>query len=164
MTGSPIAPIVPGAAGRGEHRTAPRRTARSRRPLPLATIPTERAATAVYGMTVLDRNGRIADCVALRALGWTAGIRLVTGGTRELVTLHAATDDSSSGGSCVTPQGYVRLPAQLRHRCGLRPGDRVLLAADPPQQMLRVYPPSTLDDLLAAVPDESDMPRGDGVR
>jgi bifunctional DNA-binding transcriptional regulator/antitoxin component of YhaV-PrlF toxin-antitoxin module len=130
----------------------------------LATVPPGRAGTAVYGITALDRNGRIADRVVLRALGWTTGVRLVIDATRTLVTLHPATDDSSGGGSCVTPQGYVRLPAQVRHRCDLRAGDRVLLAADPSQQMLRVYPPSTLDDLLAAAPDESDTPRGGGAR
>ncbi|ROS32146.1 hypothetical protein [Amycolatopsis thermoflava] len=41
------------------------------------------------------------------------------------------------------------LPATLRHRCRLGPGDRVLLAADPEQDLLIVHPPAALDDLLA---------------
>jgi bifunctional DNA-binding transcriptional regulator/antitoxin component of YhaV-PrlF toxin-antitoxin module len=89
---------------------------------------------------------------------------LVIGGTRGLVTLHAGTDDNTGSASYVTTQGYVRLPARIRQRSGLRPGDRVLLAADPSQPTLRVYPPSTLDELLGAALDQSDPPRGGGVR
>jgi bifunctional DNA-binding transcriptional regulator/antitoxin component of YhaV-PrlF toxin-antitoxin module len=51
----------------------------------------------------------------------------------------------------VTPQGYLRLPAAVRHLCGLGPGDRVLLVADPSRQVVRVYPPATLDRLFADV-------------
>jgi bifunctional DNA-binding transcriptional regulator/antitoxin component of YhaV-PrlF toxin-antitoxin module len=48
----------------------------------------------------------------------------------------------------VTGQGHLRIPAALRHRCGLEPGDRVLLAADPRQRQLVAYPPAALDALI----------------
>jgi bifunctional DNA-binding transcriptional regulator/antitoxin component of YhaV-PrlF toxin-antitoxin module len=118
----------------------------------------------VYGMTVLDRHGRLADRVVLRALGWAAGTRLVVGGTSELVTLQAGRDGDTSGASYVTAQGYIRLPARIRQRCGLWPGDRVLLAADPSELLLRVYLPSTLDKLFGAVLGHADLPVEGGVR
>lgn len=53
-------------------------------------------------------------------------------------------------GDCqVTGQGYLRLPAALRHRCGLVAGDRVLLAADVDRCRLVIYPPAVLDQALA---------------
>ncbi|MCP3803471.1 AbrB/MazE/SpoVT family DNA-binding domain-containing protein [Allokutzneria sp. A3M-2-11 16] len=38
----------------------------------------------------------------------------------------------------MTKQGHLRLPASVRHCCGLVPGDRVLLVADPDQNVLVV--------------------------
>jgi hypothetical protein len=62
----------------------------------------------------------------------------------------------------------VRLRATIWHLCGLRPGDRVLLAAEPSLQVLRVYPPATLDDLLPPVDSNETAslgaPRGGGAR
>nr|CEL13584.1 hypothetical protein [Kibdelosporangium sp. MJ126-NF4]CTQ99270.1 hypothetical protein [Kibdelosporangium sp. MJ126-NF4] len=49
----------------------------------------------------------------------------------------------------ITKDGHLRLPAPIRHRIGLRTGDRVLLAAKVDQQTLTVYPPAVLDVLLA---------------
>lgn len=44
--------------------------------------------------------------------------------------------------------GHLRLPAAIRHRCGLVTGDRLLLAADPSTAELRIYPPAILDELI----------------
>jgi hypothetical protein len=166
MMGSVIAPIVPGAGNRGEKRraSASRPTRRSQPPLPLVTVPTPREGSTVYGMTVLDRHGRLADRIVLQALGWVAGTRLVIGGTGELVTLQASGAGNTSAESYVTAQGYLRLPARIRQRCGLWPGDRVLLAADPSDLLLRVYPPSTLDNLLGAFLGHADLRLGGGLR
>jgi hypothetical protein len=48
----------------------------------------------------------------------------------------------------VTGQGYVRLPATVRRWCGLVPGDRGLLAADPGQGLLVVHPPAAVDAMV----------------
>jgi hypothetical protein len=50
---------------------------------------------------------------------------------------------------CMTAQGYLRLPATVRHWCGLVPGDRVLLAAEPDQGLLVVHPPAALDAMVS---------------
>ncbi|HWM02736.1 MAG TPA: hypothetical protein VNP92_10420 [Actinophytocola sp.] len=46
----------------------------------------------------------------------------------------------------------MRIPAGLRHRCGLATGDRVLLAADPTHSHLTIYPPAALDKALTPHP------------
>jgi bifunctional DNA-binding transcriptional regulator/antitoxin component of YhaV-PrlF toxin-antitoxin module len=150
---APLVPgVVPGAAPRPQGRTAARRgRARARGPLPLVEVPTPRAGTAVYGVAALDVHGRIADRAVLRALGWEPGARLEIAGSRDAVTVRACPE----GGSAVTPQGHVRPPAPVRHAAGLRPGDRVLLVADPDADsdsgVLRVLPPATVDRALASL-------------
>jgi hypothetical protein len=81
----------------------------------------------------------------MRALGWRAGLRLAIAETGGVLTVHPEPHSHYQ----VTSQGYLRLPAPLRHRCGLAAGDRVLLAADPDQSRLAIYPPAALDNALA---------------
>lgn len=120
-------------------------TVPSRHPLPLAALRARRTSSAVYGLAALDCHGRVADRLITQALGWSAGLRLHM---RETATgaLTAAADPE--GAYRITSHGHVRIPAPLRHRCGLRAGDRVLLAADPEQSQLVIYPPAILDALL----------------
>ncbi|MGC9670899.1 hypothetical protein ACNTMW_30680 [Planosporangium sp. 12N6] len=42
----------------------------------------------------------------------------------------------------LTGQGHLRLPVTARRWCGPAAGDRVLLAADPADGLLVVYPPA----------------------
>jgi hypothetical protein len=81
----------------------------------------------------------------MRALGWSAGLRLDIRETAGLLVIHSHAD----GEFQVTCQGHLRLPALIRHRCGLVTGDRVLLAAFPSQSQLLVYLPAALDALIA---------------
>jgi hypothetical protein len=103
------------------------------------------SSDTVYGMSVLDRGGRIADRAALAALGWTPGTRLRFHIARTHLTLRAAVD----GPLTVKDHRFLWLPAATRHRLDLRPGDRVLLAAEPERQTFVIYPPATLDELLS---------------
>ena len=55
------------------------------------------------------------------------------------------------GGMVTMPAGpYVAIPAALRRRCGLRPGDRVLLAAFPARDTLAAYSLAVVDQALRA--------------
>jgi hypothetical protein len=119
---------------------------RSGHPLPLAALGAWRTSSAVYGLAALDCHGRVADRIIMQTLGWSAGLRLHM---QEAATgaLMAAADPQ--GAYRVTAQGHVRIPAPLRHRYGLRAGDRVLLAADPEWSQLVIYPPAILDALLS---------------
>ena len=87
----------------------------------------------------------------MRALGWSAGLRLDIHETGGILTVLRDLE----GVYQITTQGHLRLPAPLRHRCGLQTGDRVLLAADPDRSQLAVYPPAALDTLLSRQPTET---------
>jgi hypothetical protein len=112
--------------------------------LSLPEPPITRTADTVYGMSALDRGGRIADRTVIEALDWTTGTRLHLDAARTHLTLRAAID----GVLPVKDHRYLWVPAAARHRLDLRPGDRVLLAAHPRRQTLVVYPPAALDELL----------------
>jgi len=98
----------------------------------------------VYGLAAVDCRGRVADRAVVHALGWTPGTRLDIRETRGLLVIR--TDPHSV--FSVTTQGHLRLPATVRHCCGLLPGERELLAADPERDLLIVHLPAALDDLL----------------
>jgi hypothetical protein len=99
-------------------------------------------------MAAVDCHGRVADRAILQAFGWSIGHRLTI---REVAgTLVVAPDPD--GHLKITGQGHLRIPAALRHRCGLATGDRVLLAADPTRSHLAIYPPAALDGALALHP------------
>lgn len=124
-----------------------RATAEPRRGLTLPELPLARTADTVYGMSALDRGGRIADRAVIDALGWVPGTRLALDTSRTHLTLRATPD----GALAVKEQRYLWLPAATRRRLSLRTGDRVLLAAEPKRQALVVYPPAALDQLMTHV-------------
>lgn len=96
-------------------------------------------------MAAVDCRGRVADRAVLAALGWTPGTRLDIRETHGLLLIR----QNDHGVFSMTRQGHLRLPAAVRHCCGLAPGDRVLLAADAARGVLIVHPPAALDGLFA---------------
>ncbi len=143
MTAPVVSPVVPPAvrAGRPD---GPAGSASSRRALPMARLGPLRARSTVYGLATIDCNGRLAETTVVRALGWAPGTRLDIHERGGLVLVVA----DRQGVFTLTGQGYVRLPATVRHWCTLVPGDRVLLAADPDQGLLVVHPPAALDAMI----------------
>ena len=82
----------------------------------------------------------------MNALGWRAGDRLTLTAAAGVVLAHR-----DPGGPVTIPaKPYVAIPAALRHRCGLQPGDRILLAAFPDQDALAAYPFAVVDQALRA--------------
>jgi len=64
------------------------------------------------------------------------------------------------GGTVTMPaRPYIVIPAAVWHRCGLRAGDRVLLAALPGQDTLAAYSFAVVDQAIRA---HSPFPRGEG--
>jgi hypothetical protein len=122
-------------------------TVRSPHPLPLAALGARRTSSAVYGLAALDCHGRVADRIIMQTLGWSPGLRLRIE-IEEAATGALTAAPDPQGAYRITSQGHVRIPAPLRHRYGLRAGDRVLLAAHPEQSQLVIYPPAILDALL----------------
>jgi hypothetical protein len=139
-----IAPVVPPLLPASGRAAAPCVVTLVRGPLPLPILIPRRRSTVVYGLSAVDDRGRVADRVVMRALGWSVGLRLDIRVAAGVLTVFT----DSEGLYQVTSQGHLRLPASLRHRCGLNAGDRVLLAADSQRSRLVVYPPAALDIIL----------------
>jgi hypothetical protein len=99
----------------------------------------------VYGIGRVDASGRIAN-------------RAVT--SAGLARREPADPDRGrgrgdrpprSGGMITLPDGtYIAIPAALRRRCGLRSGDRVLLAAVPSDDTLTAYSFAVVDQAIRA--------------
>lgn len=151
----PVVPAVDPARYRDQSALRDSGTIPPRRGLPLPDLPARRTAAFVYGMAAVDCRGRIADQTVLRALGWSPGTRVDIRQARGVLMTRA----EAGGEIGVSSQGHLRLPAAVRHWCGLTPGDRVLLAADPTRGRLVVHSPAALDVLIAQGPAGS--PDGD---
>jgi bifunctional DNA-binding transcriptional regulator/antitoxin component of YhaV-PrlF toxin-antitoxin module len=153
MTDQLIAPVIPPAAGRV--RSGPGR-AGGGRPLPLAgplAIPLD----AVYGMSRIDASGRLTSQAISHVLNWQPGDRLTL--TADSGVVVARRD---LHGMVTVPARYsVAIPAALRHRCGLRPGDQVLLATAPGQDTLIAYTFAVVDQALRV---HAPLPRNEGGR
>ncbi len=145
MTAQPLAPVIPSSGV-----SAARQRARSAtgRPLPLAPSEPVPSAPAdvVYGIGRIDASGRIADRAVTSARGWRGGDRLTLTADAGVVTARR-----DPGGMVTVPgRAYVAIPAALRRRCGLEPGDRVLLAAVPADDTLTAYCLAVVDQAIRA--------------
>jgi hypothetical protein len=105
-----------------------------------------RAGSLVYGMGKIDTWGVVSNRDTIQALDWTPGDRLhiaLVGGS---VVVHR----DSAGVFAMGSRPYLVLPAAVRQRSGVRPGERVLVAADPRHDVLVVHPLAALDTMIAA--------------
>jgi hypothetical protein len=118
----------------------------ARRALPLPSAPPSRTSTAIYGMAAVDCRGRIADHTIVSSLGWNPNARLDIRPSGGLLAIRPSPD----GVLGITKQGHLRLPAGIRHSCGIHTADRVLLVAYPERDLLVIHPPAALDTLVAS--------------
>jgi hypothetical protein len=156
VTAPLIAPLIPprGRPGGREHG----RPATARR-LPVAAAPEVPAVpdNVAYGLGRMDESGRVADRAMIGALGWQPGDRLTLTAAAGVVIARR-----DPGGLVTMPaKPYIVIPAALRRRCGLRPGDRVLLAVFPARDALAAYPLAVVDQALRA---HAPVPGGEGRR
>jgi hypothetical protein len=105
-----------------------------------------RAGSLCYGMARVDSEGRVSNRSTIAALGWCAGDRLHITVIAESLVVHR----SATGVFAMPTKPYVVLPAAIRHRSGLGPGDQVLVAADPSLDALVVHPLAALDAMITA--------------
>ncbi len=156
MTAPLIAPLIPPRGRPGGREQG--RPATTRR-LPMATVPEVPVVPddVVYGLGRMDESGRVADRAMTSALGWQPGDRLTL--TAAAGVVIACRDP---GGMVTMPsKPYLMIPAALRRRCGLRPGDRVLLAVFPDRDALAAYSFAVVDQALRA---HAPVPGGEGRR
>jgi bifunctional DNA-binding transcriptional regulator/antitoxin component of YhaV-PrlF toxin-antitoxin module len=83
----------------------------------------------------IDQRGRVSDRSAIRKLDWNPGQPVTILHQDQLAILQPADD----GRWAVGPTGYIHLPANIQHACGMAPGDRLLLVASLTHQRLVVY-------------------------
>jgi hypothetical protein len=144
VTTTSVAPVVPrmpvGA------RAATGMASRSRRPLPVAVLGglSTRPADVIYAMSVVDKSGRLTDRSIVRALGWIPGTRLDVHERDGLIVVYPAAD----GVHCVSQRAFLKLPLTVRRWCGIRSGDRVLVAAHPATGVLVLHSLTKLHTLL----------------
>ena len=140
MTTPLIVPLIPPRARPGGREHGRPATARR---LPVAAAPEIPAVPddAVYGTGRIDESGRVADRAMTGALGWQPGNRLTL--TAAVGVVIACRDPD--GMVTMPARPYLVIPAALRCRCGLRPGDRVLLAVFPAQDALAAYSFAVVD-------------------
>lgn len=116
----------------------------SRVPLPelsIAPIP----ARWRYAINRVDASGRLTDKSTLRLLGWEPGERCtMTPQSNRAMVIRRDPDGLIE----LPDRARIRIPASLRKRCGIRNGDRVLLAASEPDDVLVIYTMATLERLL----------------
>ena len=156
MTARPIAPLIP---PRARPAVRDRAGAGSLRRLPLAAVPgiPAPAGDVLYGFGRIDASGRVADQAVTTVLGWRAGDRLTLAAAAGVVTARR-----DPGGLVTMPaKPYVAIPAALRRRCGLEPGDRILLAMFPGEDVLAAYSIAIVDQALRA---HAPFPHPDGGR
>jgi hypothetical protein len=152
-----IAPVIPPKSRAG---IASRNGRGAARPMPLATPPEPPFAQheVVYGVGRIDASGRVADRTVIEVLGWRSDDRLTL--TAEAGVVVARRDPR--GMVTVPARPYITIPAVLRRRCGLRDGDRVLLAAIPGQDTLAVYSFAMVDHAIrttyGAIPHAHEGP------
>jgi hypothetical protein len=111
----------------------------------------------VYGLGRIDASGRIADRAVISALGWRGGDRLTLTASAGVMAARRG----PGGIVTVPPRPCIVIPAALRRRCGLRAGDRVLLAALPAEDTLTAYSLAVVDQAIRA---RGALPPGEGGR
>jgi hypothetical protein len=153
VTDQLIAHVIPPTAGPGVAR--PGRAGGSR-PLPLAG-PLAVPGGAVYGMSRIDASGRLTSQAISHVLNWRTGDRLTLTADAGVVVVRR----DPHGMVIVPARCAVAIPAASRHRCGLRPGDQVLLAALPREDTLAACTFTVVDQALQTHPL---FPRSEGGR
>lgn len=114
-------------------------------PLPLVDV---RAAVAdgsiLYEVSRVDASGRLTSSGLVKALGWQRGARLGLAISADGIALQR----DKLGETLVSAQGFVVIPVRARSVCGIRNGDRLLLAAAALHGVLIVHTQSTLDAMM----------------
>jgi bifunctional DNA-binding transcriptional regulator/antitoxin component of YhaV-PrlF toxin-antitoxin module len=145
MTAPLIAPLIPPRTRPGGREHGRPGTARR---LPVAAAPEVPAVPddVMYGFGRIDESGRDADRAMTSALGWQPGDRLTLTAAAGVVIARR----DPAGLVTLPAKPYLVIPAALRRRCGLRRGDRVLLAVFPDRDALAAYSFAVVDQALRA--------------
>ena len=112
-------------------------------PLPGLAKP-QRITTARYALTTSDRQGRLADRSPIKALGWAPHQPIFITGAPDTIVIRAATN----GHETLTRQGFLQLPAVIRHLYHIHTGDQLLIAAYHDHDLALVCTVAALDHMI----------------
>jgi AbrB family looped-hinge helix DNA binding protein len=120
--------------------------------LPLPQVsPTRHHRAMRFAMAGIDGHGRIASRFLRDVLGWMPGQQVDLSLTTDHMVIATAvpvTSPSRDAQAVTSDLGRLVIPAAIRRRAGIRPGDRLLLAADNDPNTLHIYPPMVLTLML----------------
>ena len=105
-----------------------------------------RAGSLMYGMARIDVWGVVSNRAIVTGLGWAPGDRLTIALVNGSVVVHR----DPAGTFAMGTKPYLVLPAAVRHRDGLGPGDQVLAVADANHVLLVVHPLQVLDTMITS--------------
>lgn len=109
-----------------------------------------------YCVTPIDNRGRLADRSPLRIMQWLPMQPIDYTVNSESVTVT----ESGSGRWAINGQGHLCLPSGIRFTMGVRPVDRLLIAADLQGARLHLF---TMDRLDRALGIHRPLRNGDGL-
>jgi len=104
--------------------------------LPVRRLPADAGELPLLDMARLDRSGRVSACTLIHAIGWRSGTAIDIDVVDSALLVSAA----PSGAHRLGSRGEVPLPAPVRTLCGIRPADRVVLAAYPALNLIAIHP------------------------
>ncbi len=116
-------------------------------PVPAMRLLAPTTEKYLYSVTTICCHGQLSDRAPTKLLQWQPSRRIHLAVNANAVV---AVDDPN-GDSHIGREGHLRLPAAIRHQCGITPGDRLLIAVSLERRAMFVYPFSVVDDNLASL-------------
>jgi len=116
-------------------------------PLPQLTIDQPKVSGFEYILTTICCHGQLSDRTPVRLLDWKPDqpVALVVKG-------RAAVGLANSRSTCrIGPRGHLRLPATVRHQCGVAAGQKLLVAVSVEHRIVIVYPVAAIDRALTSL-------------
>jgi len=100
----------------------------------------------IVGVAAIDGSGRVRERAVLAALAWGPGEALDMRIIRDVAILRTARE------GCIRVDGrdQIALPAGCRMVLRIKPGDRVVIAADPARGVGLIYPMSVASGWIRA--------------
>jgi hypothetical protein len=106
--------------------------------------------------TAVTNRGRLADRTLVKTMEWSAATAI----TIDMLPEAGIIVVTRGGSDSITRDGYLQLPADIRHGCHIRGGERLLAVARPSHNIVVVYTPCALDAMTTAYHDRLTVGAG----
>lgn len=116
-------------------------------PMPALMINSTNAEQFEYRLTTTCCHGQLCDRTPVKLLDWRADQPIALAVKDGAVVGF----DDSHGDFRIGPRGHLRLPAAIRHQCGIIPGQKLLVAMSAEHRIVIIYPIVAIDRALASL-------------